>query len=542
MDEQKRQAKLAKLQALQDQYTKELSQRIAAIQNGWNALASPESRDKFDELHRLAHSLNGSAGSFGYFRLSQVAQELERALSSCLEIEPLLDHLRSIASAGPDMERPVEIARPPAKIVTDNPWLYVIEDDPLLAEEIATQLSAYGWKARIFNNATDAKKALRQQPPAAMIADVVLPEGMLAGAELLQQFQSLADQGIPRILISVRWDWEARLAAARAGADAYFVKPLDFVILTDALDKLIHRGDHQPYRVLIVEDTRELAEHYAEVLRAAGMEAWVVTEPSRLLDALATFKPELVLMDLYMPECSGVEIARVIRQDASYLAVPIVYLSTESARQRQLAALQIGADDFLEKPIADAYLVSAVTLRVARFRALAAMIRQDSMTGLLNHISFKLQLETELARSQRAASPLTFAMIDLDHFKEVNDRYGHPTGDRVIKSMAKLLGKRLRKSDVIGRYGGEEFAVIMPDTALDAGCAILDQLREQFSGIRQISGEKTFTCTFSAGVATTLPGGGASATMALLIQQADAALYEAKNRGRNQVRRAEPLT
>lgn len=536
MDKQQNQIKRAKLQVLRDQYTAELSHRIAAIQDSWGSVFSQEVYDKLNELHRLAHSLNGSAGSFGYIRLSQAAQDLEHAFASCLEVGALLDHLHAIAGAGPDIEHAAERVRRPAKIVTENPLLYVIEDDPLLAGEIATQLGTYGWGVQVFSNVTEVRGSLHPQLPAAVIADVILSKGMLADAERLQPFQSLAEQGIPLILTSARWDWEVRLAAARAGADAYLVKPLDFTVLTDVLDKLIYRNNYKPYQVLIVEDRREMAEHYAEVLRIAGMEVWVVTEPSLLLDALATFKPELVLMDLYMPECSGIEAARVIRQDASYLAIPIVYLSTESARQHQLAALQIGADDFLEKPITDAYLVSAVTLRVTRFRSLASMIRQDSMTGLLNHISFKLQLEAEFARSQRAASPLTFAMIDIDHFKQVNDHYGHLIGDQVIKSMAKLLRKRLRRSDMIGRYGGEEFAVVMPDTSLDTGCAVLDQLREQFSSIRQVSDQKIFTCTFSAGVATALPG--TSGTMAMLIQQADAALYEAKNRGRNQVYRA----
>ncbi len=538
MDEQRQQTKHTKLQVLRAQYAAELPQRIAAIQCGWEAVDSPDTRNQINELHRLVHSLNGSAGSFGYVRLSHAARDLENVLAARMEIGTLLARLRSIADAGPDSERPVEIAMPRIFIAMENPLLYVVEDDPLLAKEIAAQLDTYGWEVQLFTNATEARKALRQQLPAAVIADVILPEGVLAGAELLQQFQFLADQGIPRLLISVRWDWEARLAAARAGADAYFVKPLDFTLLTDVLDKLIYREDPQPYRVLVVEDTQELAEHYAEVLRAAGMQVWVVTEPSKLLDSLAACKPDLVLMDLYMPDCTGVEAARVIRQDAGYLAVPIVYLSTESERQRQLAALQIGADDFLEKPIYDNYLVSTVTLHAARFRTLASLIRQDSMTGLLNHISFKLQLESELARSRRAASPLTFVMIDIDCFKHVNDCYGHPTGDRVIKSMAKLLTKRLRKSDMIGRYGGEEFAVIMPDTTLDIGFSVVNQLREQFADLRQISGEETFTCTFSAGVATAPPG--TAVAMAMLIQQADAALYAAKNQGRNQVHRTEP--
>jgi diguanylate cyclase (GGDEF)-like protein len=236
-------------------------------------------------------------------------------------------------------------------------------------------------------------------------------------------------------------------------------------------------------------------------------------------------------MDLYMPECSGVEAARVVRQEAEYLSVPIVFLSTEAGRERQLAAMETGADDFLQKPIAEDQLIAAVKIRAARFRSLAEQINRDSLTGLLNHISFKLQLEAELSRTVRAGSPLTLAMLDIDHFKRVNDTYGHPVGDRVIRGVATLLRKRLRKSDLIGRYGGEEFAVVMPDTDCEAAIRVLNELRENCAQIVCCSGEQEFSCTLSIGVATS----SGYADMGALIRAADGALYEAKRGGRNRI-------
>ena len=169
-----------------------------------------------------------------------------------------------------------------------------------------------------------------------------------------------------------------------------------------------------------------------------------------------------------------------------------------SGRKQQLEALQTGADDFLQKPIDDA----------------------------------ELQLEAEIERSQRAQSTTTLAMLDIDHFKRVNDSYGHPVGDRVIRSLSELLRRRLRKSDVIGRYGGEEFVVLMPDTGMDNALAVIDGLRQDFASLRYLGEHDTFECTFSAGIAQLPPEMG----MDELIGAADAALYEAKRGGRNCVR------
>jgi diguanylate cyclase (GGDEF)-like protein len=208
-----------------------------------------------------------------------------------------------------------------------------------------------------------------------------------------------------------------------------------------------------------------------------------------------------------------------------------VFLSTETSLDKQLAAMRLGGDDFLTKPIQLDHLISSVTSRAQRSRILRSFMIRDSLTGLLNHTKTKEHLDLEVARAQRRQGSLVFAMLDIDHFKSVNDTYGHPTGDRVIKNLARLLQQHLRKTDVIGRYGGEEFAVVLIDTDGPAGLRALDRIRSHFAQIRQQSEGAEFTVTFSCGVAT-FPDY-KSATE--LNDAADKALYEAKRGGRNQV-------
>ena len=193
--------------------------------------------------------------------------------------------------------------------------------------------------------------------------------------------------------------------------------------------------------------------------------------------------------------------------------------------------MELGGDDFLQKPIADNNLLLAVRARAERFRQLRIHMHNDGLTGLLNHANIKTHLESEVARAQRQNEALSFAILDIDKFKQVNDTYGHPVGDRVIKSVARMLKKRLRKSDIIGRYGGEEFAIILTETDITTASKVIDDIRDNFSQIVQQYNEIQFNCTLSAGVAQLTTGD----TLNNLIKLADEALYEAKNSGRNRV-------
>jgi diguanylate cyclase (GGDEF)-like protein len=168
---------------------------------------------------------------------------------------------------------------------------------------------------------------------------------------------------------------------------------------------------------------------------------------------------------------------------------------------------------------------------VRRSRVLRSFMVRDSLTGLLNHTTIKAQLDVQLARVKRLGGKLAFAMLDIDHFKSVNDTYGHPTGDRVIRSLSRLLQQRLRTSDVVGRYGGEEFAVIFNDTDGATAVKVLDEIRHDFGLIRHRHEKGEFSVTISAGVS----GFPAIDDPAVMNEAADKALYEAKHGGRNRV-------
>jgi len=548
MSDQEHAKRLAKLGALRAAFAAALPERLEAIAACWRTAETADTwGDAHAELARLTHTMAGSAGTFGYYRLGEKAREIDKALallskesdlplsSQITRIAELLGTMYSLALAEPDDGWEASNKLTPVgtnnKMMPDNRRIVLIEDDTFMAQEIAMQLCMFGWEVNVFANAIDAVNALTEPCPAAVIIDLMLPEGPLAGLELMQQVQSHENMTVPHVVISNRNDWESRLAAVRSGAAAYLVKPVDISALEEQLDRITNHCTQEPYRVLLVDDDEMLADHYAQILAVAGMNAIAVTRPSLLLDAMGEHQPEIVLMDLYMPECSGVEVLKVIRQDIQYQSLPVVFLSSESGLALQQNAMQTGAEDFLQKPISDANLIMAVSIRAERFRALTRLIRQDSLTGLLNHIAFKLRLEAEVDRSRRSNAPLSLAMLDIDHFKKVNDTYGHPQGDRVIKSLAQLLRKRLRKSDIIGRYGGEEFVIAMPNTQPSLAIMILNELRESFGKLSFETTQGEFACTFSSGVAAIPPIEGSVS----LIHFADDALYNAKRSGRNRI-------
>ena len=531
----------AKLHALQERFILELPERLAEIERQWQVA---QACANVAELHRCAHSLAGTAGTFGFHRLGEHARALELLITRCQggvacaqtisEIEQSIVVLQALAAHGP--EQCIELEKLPQTPVASkdgriNSLVYILEDDALLAAEMANQLQHFGYRAEMFHSAEALKLGVVRKVPSAIVADIQLPDSEGGGMSIATELRGGTARNVPVIFISGSDAWHNRLSAVRAGGQAYLSKPVNYGLLVELLDSVTGNRLDAPYRILIVDDEPLLSQHYALVLQSAGMQTQIINEPTQLLEVLPVFSPDLLLMDIYMPGCTGVEAAQVIRQHTSFTNLPIVYLSTEQGLEQQLEALRVGGDDFLQKPISDAHLVAAVRIRARRFRDLSALMNRDSLTGLLNHINLKLALEREISQALRRSSVLSFAMLDIDLFKSVNDTYGHPLGDRVIKSLARLLIQRLRKGDIAARYGGEEFALILLDTSAADAKTLLDDLRQQFSEISHSHPSGDFTVTFSAGIAACQP----HLEMEALIAAADSALYQAKHSGRNQI-------
>jgi diguanylate cyclase (GGDEF)-like protein len=322
---------------------------------------------------------------------------------------------------------------------------------------------------------------------------------------------------------------DARLAAARAGVDAVLPRPIDLNELAGWLNDLVGPHRDKPLSILIIDDDEIVAETYALALEDAGMRASVRTDSATALGEIMETYYDLVLMDMEMPRVSGIELARMIRQSRRHLSLPIVFLSAERDPARQLEARMLGGDDFISKPVDPDRLVSLVRMRAERAIRLRSIMDRDSLTGLLNHGRFIDRLYQELERCRRVGTEVSLALIDLDRFKNVNDAHGHLSGDQVLRTLAHSLSSGLRRIDVIGRYGGEEFAVILLDASPEAAFVAVDKIRQRFSEITFDTKESVFSATFSAGVS----GSRSHPTTEQLIAAADEQMYLAKRAGRN---------
>lgn len=537
----------AKLVALSDTYAVQLPEKLKNLQLSLTQLpATGWSERSFETFVRLVHGLIGSSRTFGFELLSDKARNLEEYLRPLAQTKTVLnDNQRDhISKAIHEMQQAVlhrnaPLADQSGLIAIVQPGrdadaprrIFVVEDERELAEELKVQLGYFGYDVSVFNTLEEFRLALRKTSDVVVLMDITFPGDRLGGAKLMIEIQSEIDVPIPVVFISAHDEFESRLEAARAGGIAYLSKPVNIGNLIDKLDNLTSTKPQVPYRVMIVDDSVALTAYHTAVLEQAGMVVKAVNNPFNVIEELFEFTPDLILIDLYMPECNGTDLAKVIRQLDAFVSIPIVFLSAESNLDKQLFAMGLGGDDFLTKPIQPQHLISSVTSRIRRSLMLRSYMVRDSLTGLLNHTAIKDLLDGEVAWALREKKPLSFAMIDIDHFKQVNDSYGHPVGDRVIKSLSRLLKQRLRSSDLVGRYGGEEFAVVLVNADMTTAMKVLDTIRDDFSRLRHVSEEKEFPVTFSCGIADVSQFPDATK----LSDAADKALYKAKHAGRNRV-------
>ncbi|MDH5436569.1 MAG: PAS domain-containing protein, partial [Gammaproteobacteria bacterium] len=372
-----------KLAALQQTFKQQLSGKIEEIERLCANLGDSESdAGILSDVQRMTHSLAGSGGTFGAIVVSNVARTMEQTVklllsedkqpillskSHKLQIDELLVQLRQAADTWQPSAIPYIRSGEP-KDQRDSNLVYLAEDDELLAADLITKLEQAEYDVRHFVTLNDFEAACLKEIPAAVIMDIVFDEGEVAGAEVVTRLKEKMAVCPPVIFISVRDDIEVRLAAARAGARRYFNKPLNTRKLIQTLDGLTARMTANPFRILLIDDDASLLEYYSTVLSDAGMEVKTLSNPMEGLIALNSFRPDLVVMDVYMPECSGPELAQVIRQDDTWAMMPIMFLSTESNLDRQLAAMNLGGDDFLIKPVEAGHLVAAVLARAKRAR------------------------------------------------------------------------------------------------------------------------------------------------------------------------------
>jgi len=297
-----------------------------------------------------------------------------------------------------------------------------------------------------------------------------------------------------------------------------------------------------PQTVLVADDDATSLALLAGVLRKHGYDVVTCTNGQQAWDILRQPQaPHLVILDWMMPEMDGLDVLRALRREPTDTPPYVMMLTARDDKQDIITALDAGANDYLSKPFDVGELRSRVgvgkrmvELQEALFesrKALAYHATHDSLTGLLNRRSMLEHLQKEMVRAVRYGDTVAVAMCDLDHFKRVNDTYGHPTGDDVLQGVAKLLCAQAREHDMTGRFGGEEFLMIVPLRGDADAHKVFDRICARIAATPVETRSGALTVTLSIGVAVYCQGG----TVDFLLAEADAALYKAKHQGRNRV-------
>ena len=543
-----------KLLALQAEYERGIPAKLQEVSTLWQAQRVEQWQpEPAEQLLRCLHKLHGSGKTFGFAELSQIAGEIE------LLLKPIVDGDEAISAKSYEIisEKMLALSDSTAKkqnrtlrqLVQNNDvatsLIYFLESNVDSGTRIQSQLAHFGDQVLLCHDIKQLALLIKKERPAAIIADLAIDlinqntetDSVVSLAArknnhlTIEALREVVNDEIPLIVYSDDDSFDDRLNAIQAGVAHYFTKPIDLDQLINTLDIITSNKTEEPFRILIIDDDYSLGTYFSHVLSIAGMQSKYLQDPRLVFDAVDEFHPDLITIDVCMPECSGIDLANIIRQKKECIRIPIVFISSETDIERKFDALRMGGDEFLTKPIDEHHLVQSISIRARRARQLSGFMIQDSLTGLLNHAFLKERLSQEVSHSRRHHTDLCFAMVDIDFFKQVNDQHGHLIGDVVLKSMAQMLKKRLRLSDSIGRYGGEEFAVVLSNCNLKYAFEVLDQIRQDFEKIIFNSGEVEFHVTFSAGIAQFKYNMDAEQ----LNKVADQMLYRAKETGRNRI-------
>ena len=496
-----------------------------------NSLAEYFNRLRLPGLVRLCEGLeNAALAKLGDQGSHPIAQQDILALQRQMDVL-----LASVASSRPagSGKRPEEPASNLPEVDWIKPraiWMVAAPEKRDMADALNRQLKFFGFK--IFPLDWKANRLPEDQP----LAVLFVPAQEITQPEEFARIAAIRSNcpASQLFYLGVQSAIEPIVELMRAGIDVTIpAEDQPAMVLNCVLD-LVQSNEQEQYRVLVVEDSRVAVALIQRTLAQHDIDTRAINDPARLLEALASYKPDLVLMDMHMPRFNGVEATRVLRQMTEYSALPIVYLSGESDVGMQVEALRLGGDQFLMKPFNPVLLAAVVKTRIERFRETRRSTRLDGLTGLLNHTAAKSRLHAMVGETEPHGA-LTVAMIDIDHFKSINDTYGHPVGDQVIRGLAWLLKGRLRSVDLVGRYGGEEFMIALPGIDMRRAEPVIDRIRRDFSALPHAHPEGALHATFSAGVAS-YPAVHDSA--AGLTEAADQALLQAKRLGRNRVEKA----
>jgi two-component system cell cycle response regulator len=447
----------------------------------------------------------------------------------------------------------------------------VVDDVPANLKILEAKLTAEYFDVLMAPNGKTALDiALREQP------DIILLDVMMPEMDGLEVCRRLKNDGrtvhIPVVMVTALSDAEDRVNGLEAGADDFLTKPVNDLILLSRVKSLARLKSIMDEwrlreetsgqfggapasaaltadqglggRVLVIESDRFTSEKIRNALEAKSCTVTVANTAKGGMEIADDNAYDLIIVSLYLEDGDGLRLCSHFRSAVRTRRLPILLVIEQEQLQGLVKGLEIGVNDYLIRPIDGNELWARVRTQMRRkryhdllqedYQRSLALALTDSLTGLYNRRYLTSHLESMVERARAGAKPLSVLMIDIDHFKVINDTYGHAAGDDVLRAIAVEIGRSVREFDLTARIGGEEFVVVMPDTTGAAAMAVAERLCCQIAEnqVHTASLKQPISVTASIGIATLL---GTTESATNLMSRADEAMYRAKSMGRNRV-------
>jgi two-component system cell cycle response regulator len=450
-----------------------------------------------------------------------------------------------------------------------NEKILIVDDDPTNVKLLAAKLGDSNYTVLKAYGGEEALQKAKSENPDLVLLDVMMP-GM-NGFEVTVQIKNCPETAdIPIILVTALDGSDNKVKGLEAGADDFLNKPVHTVELKTRVKSLLRlkrycdqlkarahaqgmvfspfsRDDAMPElglpRLLIVEDSPVDAKLIKSLLNSLACSTMSVHSGEEALSICNNHKIDIMILDLLLPGLDGYEVVKQIKENSLTQSTQIIVVTSLQDIQSKIKGFDFGADDFLVKPINFNEFRARVNSLIKKkayhdklmssFEVAVQAAITDKLTGLYNNGYLQHYLKDEVKRADRQHHPVSLLMLDIDDFKLVNDRHGHLAGDNLLREIATKLGDSIREVDVLARFGGDEFAIILPYAQKEYATAVAERIRLSVENFTvAVNDQTSLTTSLSIGVAEYEPGVDAAKNV---IQKADQALYKAKSTGKNKV-------
>tara|TARA_R110002153_G_scaffold171405_2_gene324183 strand:- start:5533 stop:7254 length:1722 start_codon:yes stop_codon:yes gene_type:complete len=537
-------------------FSQEFPEKLTHLLGLWKLAQHTQQLKDFKSFRFDIHSLKGSSAALHYLKLSELLGQIEQHVAKCETHEldlavmtPLIDMLmknllESMQQSPNALLEVQELIRSPTAVslqdLNSEPMnlnlkshqkisIAIVDEDQAVGSLLTKLLSTFGFVINHYASIQALKADLEFRKYKLVLLDLAPPQ--FDNTEVFALAKELTSYDADVFILSSIDSFDARLLAVRAKVNDFLLKPINITTLVSKIRKNFKIDLIRPYKILLLDDQAAVGVFYKTLLESQGIEVLVLTQANQIMTSLEYFHPDIFLLDMHMPDINGLEVARLIRQQAKYDYVPVIFLTADNDTMAKISALEAGADDVIPKDTSPDLILRQLDSRIQRSQQIRFAASRDSLTGVLNHGQIMEAASHSLRMAARHIKPIVLVMIDLDNFKKVNDTYGHIGGDKVLVSLGQLLQQSIRETDYVGRYGGEEFLVVFSDADSPTIERKMNSILAAFQHINFTINEFDFNCSFSAGLASSENYD----KLSELIGAADIALYQAKAAGKKQV-------